>query len=105
MRWSFVDRYGSAFGIVAILLALLMASPLEMLRNRVGCGAALRFCVVAVELIPTVDFRGSISEVDCHCRPRLCWDDVSARCVLKFPSGFLLVALVAFVLCWEVQRS
>ena len=42
---------------------------LEMLRNRVGCGAALRCCVAAVELIPTVDIRGPISEVDCRCRP------------------------------------
>ena len=47
-----------------------MASPLEILRNRLGCSAALRCCVAAVALILTVDFRGLISEVDCHFRPR-----------------------------------
>ena len=60
---------------------------------------------MAVELIPTVDFRGPISEVDCRCRPQRCWDNVGARRVLELPSGFLLVALVAFALCWEVRRS
>ena len=63
MKWNFDDRCGFAFGIVAIVPPLEMASPLEMLRNRVGCGSALRCCVAAVELIPTVDFRGLISEV------------------------------------------
>ena len=67
MRWSFVDGCGSAFGIVAILPPLEMLSPLEMLRNQVGCGVAL---VAAVVLILTVDFRVEISEVDCRCRPR-----------------------------------
>ena len=70
MRWSFVEGCGSAFGIVAIILPFEMASPLEMLRNWVGCGVALRCCVAAVELIPTVDLRGPISEVDFRCRPR-----------------------------------
>ena len=69
MKWIFVNGCGFTFGIVVIVTPLEMASPLEMLRNRVGCGAALRCCVVAVELIPTVDFRGSISEVDFRCRP------------------------------------
>ena len=54
---------GSTFGIVAII------SPLEMLRNWVGCGAVLRCCVAAVVLILTVDLRVEISEVDCRCRP------------------------------------
>ena len=70
LRWSFVDGFGSAFGIVAILPPLEMASPLEMLRNQVGCGAALRCCVAAVSLILTVDLCGPISEVDWRCRPR-----------------------------------
>ena len=61
MRWSFVDGYGFAFGIVVILSPLEMASPLEMLRNWEGCGAALRCSVAAVALIPTVDLRGPIS--------------------------------------------
>ena len=82
-----------------------MASPLDMLCNWVGCGAALRCCVAAVELIPTVDLRGTISEVDCRCRPRLFWDNVGARRVLELPSRFFLVALVLFALCWEVQHS
>ena len=64
MKWIFFDGCGSAFGIVAILPPLDMASPLEMLRNRGGCGAALRCCIAAVELIPTVDLCGPISEVD-----------------------------------------
>ena len=59
MRWSFVDGCGSAFGIVAILPPLEMASPLEMLRNRVGCGAAV---VSVVVLILTVDLRVDFSE-------------------------------------------
>ena len=105
MKWSFVDRCGFAFGIVAIVPPLEMASPLEMLRNPVGCGAALRCCVEVVELILTVDFRGSIYKVDCRCRPRLCWDDVGARRVLELSSVFLRVALVAFALCWEVRQS
>ena len=67
MRWIFVERCGSAFGIVAILPPLEMASPLDMLRNRLGCGAAF---VAAVVLILTVDLRVEISEVDCRCRPR-----------------------------------
>ena len=58
MKWSFVDGCGFAFGIVAIVPPLEMASPLEMLQIWVGCGASLRCCVVVVELIPTVDFRG-----------------------------------------------
>ena len=58
MKWSFVDGCGFAFGIVAIVPQLEMASPFEVLRNRVGCGAALKCCVAAVELIPKVDFRG-----------------------------------------------
>ena len=66
LRWSFVDRCGSAFGIVAILPSLEIMPPLEMLRNRVGCGASF---VAAVVLILTVDFRVEISEVDCRCRP------------------------------------
>ena len=70
MKWSFVDGCGSAFGIVANLPPLEMASPLEMLRNQVGCGAALRCSVAAVVLILTVDLRVEISEVDCRCRPR-----------------------------------
>ena len=41
-----------------------MASPLDMLCNWLGCGAALRCCVAAVELIPMVDLRGPISEVN-----------------------------------------
>ena len=86
LRWIFVDRCGSAFGIVAILPPLEMASPLELLRNRVVCGAVLRCCVAAVELIPTVDIRGPISEVDFRCRPRWCWDDVGARRVFELPS-------------------
>ena len=64
MKWSFVDGCGFAFGTVAIV------SPLEMMQNRVGCSAALRFCVEAVALILTVDFRGSISEVYCRRRPQ-----------------------------------
>ena len=67
LRWSFVAGYGSAFGIVAIHPPLEMVSPLEMLRNRVGCGAAF---VAAVVLILTVDLRVEISEVDYRCRPR-----------------------------------
>ena len=70
MKWSFFDGCGSAFGIVAILPPLEMTSPLEMLQNRVGCGAALRCCVAAVEINPTVDLSGKMSEVDCRCRPR-----------------------------------
>ena len=70
MKWSFVDGCGSAFGIVEILPPLEMASPLEMLCYRVGCGAALMCCVAAVALIPMVDLRGPISEVDYGCRPR-----------------------------------
>ena len=70
MKWSFVDGCGFAFGIVAILPPLEMASTLEMLQNRVGCGTSLRYCVAAVELIPTVDFSGPIFEVDCRCRPQ-----------------------------------
>ena len=69
-KWSFVDGCGFTFGIVVIFPPLEMASPLEMLRNRVGCGAALRCCVAAVKLIPTVDFRGSIFEVNCRRRPQ-----------------------------------
>ena len=69
MRWIFVDKCGSPFGIVAILPPLEMVSPLEMLRNRVGYGAAWRCYVEAVELIPTVDLRGPNSEVDFRCRP------------------------------------
>ena len=69
MKWSCVDGCGYAFGIVEILPPLEMASPLGMLRNRVGCGAALRCCIAAVELIPMVDLRGPISEVDCRFRP------------------------------------
>ena len=30
---------------------------------------------------------------------------MGARCVLELPSGFVLVALVAFASCWEVRRS
>ena len=67
-----------------------------MLRNWVGCGAAFRCYVTAVELFPTVDLRGPISEVDCCCHPRLCWDDVGARHVVELPSGFVLVDLVTF---------
>ena len=70
MKWRFVDGCGSAFSILAILPPLEMASPLEMLSNRVGCGAALRCCVAEVELIPTVDLRVTISEVDCRCLPQ-----------------------------------
>ena len=58
MKWSFVDRCGFAFGTVAIVSHLEMASPLEMLRNRVGCSKALKCCVAEVSLILTVDFRG-----------------------------------------------
>ena len=58
---------GSAFGIVEILPLLEMVSPLDMLRNRVGCGAAF---ITAVVLILTVGHRVEISEVDCRCRPR-----------------------------------
>ena len=105
MKWIFFDGCGFAFGIVAIVLPLEMASPLDMLRNRVGYGAALSCCVAVVALIPTVDFCGSIYEVGCCCRPRLCWEDVIARRVLELPSGFLLVALAAFALCWEVRRG
>ena len=67
LRWSFVDGFGSAFGIVTILPPLEMVSPLEMLRNQVGCGAAF---VAAVVLILTVDLCVEISEVVCHCRPQ-----------------------------------
>ena len=67
LRWSFVDGCGSAFGIVAILLPLEMVSPLDMLRNQVGCGAEF---VAAVVLILTVDLRVEISDVDCRCCPR-----------------------------------
>ena len=67
LRWSFVDGCGSAFGIVEILLPLEMVSPLEMLRNRVGCGEAF---IAAVVLILTVDLRVEISEVDCRYRPQ-----------------------------------
>ena len=70
MKWSFVDGCGFTFGIVAIVPPLEMASPLEMWRNRVGCGAVLRCCVAAVALIPTVDFCESISDVDCRRRPQ-----------------------------------
>ena len=61
-----VDGCGSAFAIVAILPPLDMVTPLEMLRNPVGCGAAL-FAVVV--LILTVDLCVGISEVDLRCRP------------------------------------
>ena len=81
------------FGIVDILPPLEMASPLEMLRNRVGCGVAF---VAAVVLILTVDLRVEISEFDFRCRPRWCWDDVGARHVFEVPSGYVVVALVAF---------
>ena len=67
MRWSFVDGCGSAFGVVAILPPLEMVSPLEMLHNRVGCGAAF---IAVVVLILTVDLRVEISELDFRCRPR-----------------------------------
>ena len=70
MRWSVVDGCGSAFGIVTIIPPLDMESPLEMLRYRVGCGAALRCCVAAAELIPMVDLHGPIYDFDCRCRPR-----------------------------------
>ena len=62
-----VDGCGSTFGIVVILPPLEMVSPLEMLRDRVGWGAAF---VAAVVLIITVDLRVEISEVDCRCRPQ-----------------------------------
>ena len=67
LRWNFVDRCDSAFGIVVILQPLEMVSPLEMLRNQVGCGAEF---IAAVVLILTGDLRVEISEVDCRCRPQ-----------------------------------
>ena len=69
MRCSLADRCGFEFGTVAVMPPLEMAPPLEMLRNRVGCSAALICCVAAVDLILMVDFRGPISEVDCRCLP------------------------------------
>ena len=70
MKWSLANGCGFAFGTVAVVPLLEMAPPLEMLRNRVGCSAALSFCIAAVDLILTVDFRGPIYEVDCRCRPQ-----------------------------------
>ena len=64
MKSGFVDGCGFAFGVLAILPPLEMASLSEKLQNRVGCGAALRCCVAAVEPIPMVDFRWPIYEVD-----------------------------------------
>ena len=70
MRWSLADRCGFAFDTVAVVSPLDMAPPLEMLQNRVGCGAALSCYVATVDLILTVDFRDPISGVDFHRRPR-----------------------------------
>ena len=70
MKWSLIDGCGFAFVTVVVVPLLEMAPPLEMLQNRMGCGAALRCCVAAVALILTVDSRGPISEVDC-CRRHL----------------------------------
>ena len=44
--------------------------PLEMVRSRVECNAALNFCVSEVKLILTDEFRGTILEVDCRGRPQ-----------------------------------
>ena len=70
MRWSLADGCGFTFGTVTVVPPLEMATPLEMLRNRVGCSAALSCCVAAVDLIPTVNFHGPISEVDCRRCPQ-----------------------------------
>ena len=52
MIWSLDDGCGFTFGTVAVVPPLDMAPPLEMLRNRVGCSAALSCCVAAVDLLP-----------------------------------------------------
>ena len=78
MRWSLADGCGFEFGTVAVVPPFEMegqvgggcAPPLEMLRSRVVCSAALSCCVAAVNLILTVNFRVTILEVDCHRRPQ-----------------------------------
>ena len=70
MKWSLADGCGFAFGTVAVVPPLEMAPPLEIFWNRVGCSAAMRCCVAAVDLILTVDFRDGISEVNFRRRPQ-----------------------------------
>ena len=77
-----------------------------MMRSQVECNAALEGCVTEVNLILTVDFRGSILEVDFRSRPQLCWRNVGARYVLELClMGLLLGVLVALETFLEVCQS